>query len=206
MAVGSHVAPMWPRLIRSRLIADAFGAPVLRDQGPIGRPGTARTRCKPRPTDLLLAKPDRAGSPPGQTTNGAGHGGRGIVRGCQLATARVRCECHGSGAAGEDDGGGASRRRHQVDRKVRPVLETLTCWQGPPARGSRQEGEPAVGLPSGAGRRCEGAWTCRRPGQQLVSSLRRRAALSRHWVEAASASTDRATASLLAHRSGIVLQ
>jgi hypothetical protein len=42
VAVGSHVAPMWPRLIRSRLIADAFGAPVLRDQGPIGRPGTPR--------------------------------------------------------------------------------------------------------------------------------------------------------------------
>jgi hypothetical protein len=27
---------------RSRPVADAFGAPVLRDQGPIGRPGTAR--------------------------------------------------------------------------------------------------------------------------------------------------------------------
>jgi hypothetical protein len=27
---------------RSRLVADASGAPVLRDQGPIGRPGTAR--------------------------------------------------------------------------------------------------------------------------------------------------------------------
>jgi hypothetical protein len=33
-----------------------------------------------------------------------------------------------------------------------------------------------------------------------------RAALRSHRVEAASASTDRATASLLAHRSGIVLQ
>jgi hypothetical protein len=28
---------------RSRPVADAFGAPVLRDQGPIGRPGTARS-------------------------------------------------------------------------------------------------------------------------------------------------------------------
>ena len=27
---------------RFRPVADAFGAPVLRDQGPIGRPGTAR--------------------------------------------------------------------------------------------------------------------------------------------------------------------
>jgi hypothetical protein len=72
----------------------------------------------------LLAKPDWAGLPPGQTTNGAGHGGRGIVCGCPLATARVRCEWHGSGTAGEDDGGGASQRRHQVDRRVRPVPET----------------------------------------------------------------------------------
>jgi hypothetical protein len=29
-----------------------------------------------------------------------------------------------NGTAGEDDGGGASRRRHQVDRRVRPVPET----------------------------------------------------------------------------------
>jgi hypothetical protein len=29
--------------LRSRPVADAFGAPVLRDQGPIGRPGTARS-------------------------------------------------------------------------------------------------------------------------------------------------------------------
>jgi hypothetical protein len=37
---------MWPQcgpgLVRSRLVADAFGAPVLRDQRPIGWPGTAR--------------------------------------------------------------------------------------------------------------------------------------------------------------------
>jgi hypothetical protein len=30
------------RGFRSRMVADACGAPVLRDQGPIGRPGTAR--------------------------------------------------------------------------------------------------------------------------------------------------------------------
>ena len=29
-------------VLRSRPVADASGAPVLRDQGPIGRPGTAR--------------------------------------------------------------------------------------------------------------------------------------------------------------------
>jgi hypothetical protein len=61
---------------------------------------------QPRPADPLLAKSDRAGSPPGQTTNRAGHGGREIVRGCPLATARVRCAWHGSGTAGEDDGSG----------------------------------------------------------------------------------------------------
>jgi len=62
--------------------------------------GRARQgRCKPRPTDLLLAKPDRAGSLPGQTTNDAGHGGHGIARGCPLATAQVRCEWHDSGTA-----------------------------------------------------------------------------------------------------------
>jgi hypothetical protein len=31
-----------PRGLRSRPVAGACGAPVLRDQGPIGRPGTAR--------------------------------------------------------------------------------------------------------------------------------------------------------------------
>jgi hypothetical protein len=30
------------RWLRPRSVADASGAPVLRDQGPIGRPGTAR--------------------------------------------------------------------------------------------------------------------------------------------------------------------
>jgi hypothetical protein len=96
---------------------------------------------------------------------------------------------------------------HKLNRRVRLVHhDHLHRWQGPSARGSRRVGfEPAVGLPS-AGRRCEGASTCRRAGQPLVSSFRRRAALSRHWVEAASPSTDRVTASLLAHRSGIVLQ
>jgi hypothetical protein len=83
-----------------------------------------------RTRGLLLAKLDWAGLSPAQTTNGAGHGGRGIVRGCPLATARVRCEWHVSGTAGEDDCGGASQRRHQVDRRVRPVLgDHSPCWQ-----------------------------------------------------------------------------
>jgi hypothetical protein len=46
-AIGDHWLVGKPlqtarQLVRSRPVADAFGAPVLRDQGPIGRPGTAR--------------------------------------------------------------------------------------------------------------------------------------------------------------------
>jgi hypothetical protein len=41
---------------RSRLVADAFGAPVLRDQGPIGRPGTARP-MKALATVLFVSGP-----------------------------------------------------------------------------------------------------------------------------------------------------
>jgi hypothetical protein len=48
----------WVRL-RSRLIADASGAQVLRDWDRIGRPGTA-SRSMPATMDHLLAKPDRA--------------------------------------------------------------------------------------------------------------------------------------------------
>jgi hypothetical protein len=81
---------------RARRVPEVAG--VMRTQrGPLGFGSPPAGRPDP-----LLAKPDRAGSPPGQTTNGAGHGGRGIVRGCPLATARVRCEWHGSGTAGEN--------------------------------------------------------------------------------------------------------
>jgi hypothetical protein len=113
------------------------------------RPLPSKTpRHMPPPTDHLLAKPDRAGSPPGQTTNGAGHGGPGIVRGCPLATARVRCEWHGSGTAGDDDGGEASQRRHQIDRRVRPVSkppDLLARAAGPRQRsgGIRTRRHPA---------------------------------------------------------------
>jgi hypothetical protein len=53
--------------------------------------------------DPLLAKPDRAGLSPGQTTNGTDHGHRGIVRGCPLGTGHDCCEWHGSGTADEDE-------------------------------------------------------------------------------------------------------
>jgi hypothetical protein len=45
---------------RSRLVADAIGAPVLRNQGPIGRPGTARP-MQASTNRPLLPKPDRMG-------------------------------------------------------------------------------------------------------------------------------------------------
>jgi hypothetical protein len=38
--------------LRSRLVADASGAPVLRDQGPISRPGTARSILAPENREL----------------------------------------------------------------------------------------------------------------------------------------------------------
>jgi hypothetical protein len=124
----------------------------LRRSGP-PRPGTDRPaghgKADPslRPIAHLRAKPDRAGSPPGQTTNGAGHGGRGIVRECPLATAPVRCEWHGSGTAGKEDGGGASQRRHQVDRRMRPVPVTpasLARAAGP-RQGSGWDSNPLSG-------------------------------------------------------------
>jgi hypothetical protein len=44
------------RGFRSRLVADASGASVLRDQGPIGRPGTARP-MKALATVLFVSGP-----------------------------------------------------------------------------------------------------------------------------------------------------
>jgi len=40
---------------RFRPVADACGAPVLRDQGPIGRPGTARPMQAPSGTASYLS-------------------------------------------------------------------------------------------------------------------------------------------------------
>jgi hypothetical protein len=56
-----------------------------------------------RPSDSLLAKPDRALLWPGRTRNGAGRGRFVIDRGCPLVTGRDCCEWHASGTAGEAD-------------------------------------------------------------------------------------------------------
>jgi hypothetical protein len=76
--------------VRSRPVADASGAPVLRDQGPIGRPGTARpmqassgtagyltaTYGPPWPTPPSInAIGSRSSSPSGQLTPS----GRGVM-------------------------------------------------------------------------------------------------------------------------------
>src|SRR5215211_7901125 len=86
----------------------------------------------------LLAKPDRAGSPPGQTMNGAGHGGRGIVRGCPLVTAQVRCEWHDSGTARTT---GAEPR--SVETRS-PVPETPGLLARAVGHGSRRVGFEAA--------------------------------------------------------------
>jgi hypothetical protein len=104
--------------------------------------GRARQgRCKPRPTDPLLAKPDRGRSLPGQVTNDAGHGRRGLVRGCALGTGRDRCEWHAGGTAGEDDRCEACQCWLQLDRWARPDPgRRLPGCRGPPDRGSRRVG------------------------------------------------------------------
>ena len=210
-------AHLWPRCGPSSLLVPGMsgpvrartppGAPVLRDQGPdrpagYGKADASLGQATPclqsqigRGRHLARLRTAQVMAAVGLSVGVRLQPLASVVNGTVVARP-VRTTVAGPRGVGirSTAGSGPSRRR-------------LTCWQGPPARGSRRVGfEPAVGLPSGAGRRCEGASTCRRARQQLVSSLRRRAALSRHWVEAASASTDRATASLLAHRSGIVLQ
>jgi hypothetical protein len=90
-----------------------------RERPTVPRPSRRSGDDGTRTHDPLLAKPVRAGSRPGQTTNGAGHGGLGIIPGCPHATARVPCGWHGSGTAGKDDVREAWQRRHRLDRRVR---------------------------------------------------------------------------------------
>jgi hypothetical protein len=64
--LGDHCVVGKPRrrrgsVLRSRPVADAFGAPVLRDQGPIGRPGTARPMQAPSGGNGELLWPSSVG-------------------------------------------------------------------------------------------------------------------------------------------------
>jgi hypothetical protein len=88
----SPVAPMcpWSRLslgvpgpVRSRT---PLGAPVLRDQGPIGWPGPAR--AMQASTDRLLAKPVRASRQRAGRVNSRGHERCRVDRGCWVETLR----------------------------------------------------------------------------------------------------------------------
>jgi hypothetical protein len=85
---------------RSRMVADAFGGPVLRDQGPIGRPGSARPMQAL--TDHLLAKP-RAGSLPAERVNGAGRGPSWCCPWLSAGTSHVCCEWHACGTVDENN-------------------------------------------------------------------------------------------------------
>jgi hypothetical protein len=89
--IRSGVAPVWPQ-VTSLVVVRRL--PVL---GP-----ALRLRRLGR-HDSLLARPDRAGSPPATVENGAGQEGHGVVRGCLLGTGQDCCEWHASGTAGEDD-------------------------------------------------------------------------------------------------------
>jgi hypothetical protein len=51
--VGSHVAPMWPRWVQSRLVADASSAPLFRNHGS-DRPVGHRSRCRRGDSRLLV--------------------------------------------------------------------------------------------------------------------------------------------------------
>ena len=129
-----------------------------------GSGGRARQgRCKPRPIDPLLAKPDRAGLPPATIENGAGRGRCGVVCGCPLGTVRDRCEWHGSGTADEDDVRRARKSRHQLDRRVRPYPgDTRLVGKGRrrPAAVGRWESKPPPRWPGDRGQEREGTGTC----------------------------------------------
>jgi hypothetical protein len=86
-------------------------------------PDAVRTQRGPASLDYLLAKPDRAGSSPATTGDGAGRDRCGVVRDCPLGTGQDRCEWHGSGTASEND--------HR-SIGARPVTWAIGCagWSG----------------------------------------------------------------------------
>jgi hypothetical protein len=58
-----------------------------------------------------------------------------VVRGCPAVTVQDCCEWHGSGTDAEDDPGIQLRRRHYLDRRVRPILGNHRLV-GKPRRGA----------------------------------------------------------------------
>ena len=127
------------RGFRSRPVADAPGAPVLRDQGPIGRPGTAR------PIQAL---------PPYMPYTDQRRWTTVSDRGCPLGTDNDRCEWHGSGTA-RGQPWYACRCWVHLDHRVRAVRGNYG-YMGKPLQTARQ----LFRMPSGHGRM--GRWL-RRP-------------------------------------------
>jgi hypothetical protein len=145
VAVGSHVAPVDPVPSDRRRLRRS-GPPRPGTDRPAGH-GKARMQASTNRPLAYKARWGRIATWPDYERRRSWR--PWVVRGCPLATARVRCEWHGSGTADEDDGGGASRRRHQVDRRVRPVPETpdlLARAAGPrqPSGGRTRRRTPPV--------------------------------------------------------------
>jgi hypothetical protein len=111
-----YMAPGWSGPVRSR---------SLRRSGP-PRPGTGSAgrarqgRCKPRPTDHLVPKPDRAGSLPAKASYSAGRGRCGVVRGCPFGTGQDCCEWHDRATAVE-----------MTRYPVAPLVLSSASWLGP---------------------------------------------------------------------------
>jgi hypothetical protein len=84
------------------LTPSALRSSASRTRG--GRPAW-HGRSRPRPSDSLLPKPDRAGLVPGEAANGAGHGCHYAIRECPLGTGCVCCEWHAGGTGGENERG-----------------------------------------------------------------------------------------------------
>jgi hypothetical protein len=151
VGVGSHVAPMWPR------VGPVPGRGRLRRSGP-PRPGTGSAgrarqgRCKARPTDLLLAKPDRAGSSPATAGEQRRPRLSEVVRGCPRETGKDRCKWHASGTAGSTRMASGCRRRLQMSRRRGPPWMT-DCLVGKPRRRRGRRVRTCVALAAGCGRR-----------------------------------------------------
>ena len=153
VGVGSHVAPMWPRVDPV-----PSGRGRLRRSGPARPPGPARPAGRGKANVSLhrplLPKPDRGRSSPARMRNDAGRGCFGVARGCPLGTDHDRCEWHGSGTA-RGQPWYACRCWVHLDHRVRAVRGNHGCM-GKPLQTARQ----LFPMPSGRGRM--GRWL-RRP-------------------------------------------
>jgi hypothetical protein len=96
----SDVYPPWTGGLRSLLVADAFGAPVLRDQGTDRPAGHGKADPSLDPLHAMQFPPPLL---PQVRSSKLGQPASTSDRGCPLDTARVRCLWHTDGTAGESD-------------------------------------------------------------------------------------------------------